>query len=703
MQYSFRAIFQALTLSVAALSLLPVSLFAQNKKQDAVMVHQSKQETTMESRIKQDTVVAGQAERDTVVVRQLQESRVTAISKPSPTLQSAPVQVIDREAIERLGAQELHEAVKNLAGVNIRDYGGIGGLKTVSIRSLGAEHTAVSYDGIAVSDIQSGQIDIGRFSLDNVEMIALSIGQSDEIFMPAKLFASAGTLNITSSKPVFEECGTNITARMKMGSFGTYNPSILLEQRIGKRWSLGVNADWLTSKGDYPFTFDNGRDIEHLVRKNSDVNTLKGEINLWGELGTSGKFSLKASGLSGERGLPGSVILHNQDAFERLWDKNGFVQAAYNTALGKKWDLKSILKYNYAWSKYYDKSDKYHQGFIEDLYTQQEYYGSIATRFKPIERVELTFAQDLAFNILDSSIPECPFPERITSISTLAGKYKGASLTIVTSLTNTYITETVQKGSPAPNRNNLSPALSLSWRPSKATNLRIRASYKKGYRAPTFNDLYYLRIGNTQLRPERADQYNLGLTWSGSFGKEDFGWLSATLDGYYNSVVDKIVALPTLFVWKMMNIGKVQIAGADLSITSRVRLGNSHSLTLSTNASYQYAVDISEPDSKTWRHQIPYTPRISGAANLAWSNPWVNLSYIVSLVGHRYSMPSNVRYNLIKGYIEHSISAHRDFYVRGVSLRLQGEIINFTDTMYDVIQYYPMPGRNFRLTLKIKI
>ena len=673
MQYSFRAFFKAVALFTVALSLLPATLFAQNKK------------------------------RDTVIVRHLEESRITSVAKPSPTLQSAPVQVLDRTAIEHLGVQELHEAVKNLAGVNIRDYGGIGGIKTVSIRSLGAQHTAVSYDGIAVSDIQSGQVDIGRFSLDNVEMITLSIGQSDEIFKSARMFASAGTLNITSSRPVFDDCGTNVTARMKVSSFGTYNPSLLLEQRIGSTWALGANADWVTSKGNYPFIIHDGREPEHLLRKNSDVNTFRAEINLWGFIGASGKFSLKASGLSGERGLPGSVVLYNQDAFERLWDKNGFVQASYNTAFGEKWDLKSILKYNYAWSKYYDESQRYPLGFVEDLYTQQEYYGSIATRFKPVKGVELTFAQDLFYNTLDASIPECPFPERINSLTTIAGKYQGASVTVVASLTNTYITEKVQKGTPAPDRNNLSPALSISWKPFQATNFRIRASYKMGYRAPTFNDLYYLRVGNTNLRPERADQYNLGLTWSGALGKEESGWLTATLDGYYNSVEDKIVARPTLFIWKMMNIGKVQIAGADLSVASGIHLGSDHTLTISTNASYQYAVDISDPESTTWRHQIPYTPRISGAANLAWSNPWVNLSYIISFVGKKYALPLNVERNLIKGYAEQSISAYRDFNLRRVSFRLQGEIINFTNKMYDIIQYYPMPGRNFRLTLKIKI
>ena len=110
MQYSFWAFFKAVALFAVALSMLPATLFAQNKK------------------------------RDTVVVRHLEESRITSVAKPSPTLQSAPVQVMDRTAIERLGVQELHEAVKNLAGVNIRDYGGIGGIKTVSIRSLSSAY-----------------------------------------------------------------------------------------------------------------------------------------------------------------------------------------------------------------------------------------------------------------------------------------------------------------------------------------------------------------------------------------------------------------------------------------------------------------------------------------------------------------------------------------------------------------------------------
>ena len=87
----------------------------------------------------------------------------------------------------------------------MRDYGGTGGLKTVSVRNMGAAHTAISYDGVAVSNCQAGQIDIGRFSLDNVESLSLSVGQNEDMLQSARLYASAGVLNIETSRPEFLE------------------------------------------------------------------------------------------------------------------------------------------------------------------------------------------------------------------------------------------------------------------------------------------------------------------------------------------------------------------------------------------------------------------------------------------------------------------------------------------------------------------
>ena len=121
---------------------------------------------------------------------------------PRNTLNRSPASLLQRRP-ENLHALQVSDAVKHFAGVTVKDYGGIGGLKTVSIRSPGAQHTAVGYDGITLTDCQTGQIDIGRFSLDNVDRLSLNNGQSDNIFQPARFFASAGILNIQTLTPLF--------------------------------------------------------------------------------------------------------------------------------------------------------------------------------------------------------------------------------------------------------------------------------------------------------------------------------------------------------------------------------------------------------------------------------------------------------------------------------------------------------------------
>ena len=111
--------------------------------------------------------LSAQHESDTLV-GSIGEVTVQARQISPEISSSQPLQTLTRSEMEALGIREMAEAVKRFSGVSVRDYGGIGGLKTVSVRSLGAAHTAVSYDGVTVSNSQAGQIDIGRFSLDNV-------------------------------------------------------------------------------------------------------------------------------------------------------------------------------------------------------------------------------------------------------------------------------------------------------------------------------------------------------------------------------------------------------------------------------------------------------------------------------------------------------------------------------------------------------
>ena len=640
------------------------------------------------------------AQVDTTTYHQLSGVEVVGKVRPSVTRESTPLQVMDKAGIERLGVQDLSEAVKRFSGVTVQDYGGIGGLKTVSVRSLGAKHTAVSYDGVTVTDAQSGQVDISRFSLDNVDMISLSIGQADDIFQTARMYASAGALNIKTAAPLFKDKSYNAYVKLKGGSFGLFNPVIRYEQRMGNRWSASLHAVWLSAKGDYPFTLVNGKEVTEEIRKNSDVQSLRLEGNMYGHFGRGGRLNGKVYYYDSERGLPGSVILYNSNARERVWDNNFFTQLHYENEWFDRFKFQANAKYNYSFSKYRDISNKYSGGKQEDLNTQNEYYGSAGILYTPFSYVSFSLNTDIARNTLENNFVNAPTPKRWTSLTAFAAQYKSPVLTATASLLGTYITDKVENGDRPADKKRLSPAVSFSWRPFSEQSFRIRASYKDIFRVPTFADLYYLRMGNINLKPEKATQYNIGLTWNDEIGSF-IRLLSVSVDGYYNKVSDKIVAIPNMYIWKMMNMGEVEIKGIDVNLNANIPLYKDISLLLSSAYSYQDAIDVTDPEGKNYKDQIPYTPRHSGSASASLENPWVNVTYTLVAAGDRYALPQNIEANQIDSYIEHSLSVNRSFTLKKCTFRVQGDILNLTDKTYDIIQYYPMPGRSWRLCLSI--
>ena len=80
-----------------------------------------------------------------------------------------PVQMLSGEKLRTLGTHSIADAIRYFSGVQIKDYGGIGGLKTINVRSLGSQHVGVFYDGVELGNAQNGIVDLGRFSLDNME------------------------------------------------------------------------------------------------------------------------------------------------------------------------------------------------------------------------------------------------------------------------------------------------------------------------------------------------------------------------------------------------------------------------------------------------------------------------------------------------------------------------------------------------------
>ena len=88
-----------------------------------------------------------------------------------------------------LNSHSVADAVRYFAGVQLKDYGGVGGLKTIDVRGMGTQHVGVFYDGIQLGNAQNGIVDLGKFSLDDMEIISLYNGQKSNIFQSAKDYA----------------------------------------------------------------------------------------------------------------------------------------------------------------------------------------------------------------------------------------------------------------------------------------------------------------------------------------------------------------------------------------------------------------------------------------------------------------------------------------------------------------------------------
>ena len=646
------------------------------------------------------SAVRAQEQKDSIGTQehQLDAVTVTARRMPAKISSATSVQVFRKEDLKNMGLQNMGDAVKRFAGTNVRDYGGIGGIKTVSVRNLGAAHTAVSYDGVAISNTQAGQIDIGRFSLDNVSSLSLAIGHEDQMLQSARLFASAGVLNIETEKPHFDDGRNSFTQiQMRGGSFGYLTPSLRHWQKLGERTRLSVDANYQRAHGEYPFELKNGQLTTREKRINSDIEVLQGEANLFHTFHDEGELNVKAYYYHSERGLPGAVILYNNASDERLCDENFFVQARYKKVFGPKWTLQTQGKYNYSWNRYEDTGAQYAGGKQTDTNRQQEYYLSASVLYQPVEGWSLSLSQDGFINRLHTNGTNSPEPIRYSSLTALNARYQRGGLKLSGTLVGTYITEQVKAGNTPEDRKRLSPTLSASWQPWEDELFFVRAMYKHTFRVPTFNDLYYLRVGNTNLKPEKATEYTLGVTWSGTpFRFTDF--VSLTVDGYFNHVDDKIIAFPSTYVWKMQNYGTVHITGVDVTLATAIPLSAKTSMNLSGNYSWQQALDVTNQEAKNYRHQLPYTPEHNGNVSATLEMPWVNVGYTVTMVGKRYYLAQNIKANEIEGYHEHTATLWREFKFKKCGLRLQAEVINLTDTQYDVIKYYPMPGRSWRLT-----
>jgi outer membrane cobalamin receptor len=170
-------------------------------------------------------------------------------------------------------------------------------------------------------------------------------------------------------------------------------------------------------------------------------------------------------------------------------------------------------------------------------------------------------------------------------------------------------------------------------------------------------------------------------------------------------VHDKIVAYPKgqQFRWTMLNLGKVHIKGIDVEGELTTVPLNGLQVTGRLQYTYQDARDVTNSADTYYRHQIPYIPWHSGSAivNVQYGAWDVNYSFIYA--GERYNQQENIPYNYMQPWYTSDVSIARQFWVKNIELKAMLEVNNLFSQDYDVILNYPMPKRNYALTIKATI
>ncbi len=611
-----------------------------------------------------------------------------------------PVQELSGKQLHQLSSHNVADALRYFSGIQIKDYGGVGGLKTVNIRSMGTNHVGVFYDGIELGNAQNGTVDLGRFSLDNMESVTLYNGQKSAIFQPAKDFGSSGSIYLQTRMPQFEEGKKyNVRASFKTGSFGVANPSVLWEQKLGQRISSSFSAEYLHSSGKYKFTYrmQEGYDTT-AVRQNGDLNALRVEGGLFGQL-KQGYWKAKAYLYNSERGYPGAIVRNKFSHEDRQWDTNFFTQGTFKKDFTQWYSLLANAKYAYDYLHYLaDPKKDESLMYVNNHYYQQEVYTSVANRFNLFPWWEASFSADYQFNLLNADLRDFVYPRRHTLLASIATAMRFKQVELQASLLETFVHDT-SSGTPAPDKQKLTPSFFVSWRPFPQSGLNLRGFYKRIFRMPTLNDLYYTFIGNINLEPEFTTQYDLGFTYSRTFNSTWLRSLEVQTDVYYNEVENKIVATPTsnFFRWTMVNLGNVEIRGVDVALQTGWKIGRDLTVSNRINYTYQRAQDFTDPKSEFYGGQIPYIPWHSGSAvvNLQWRSWEANYSFIYT--GERYSSQANIPYNYQLPWYTSDFSVSKGLKVWKGDLKLTLEVNNLLNQQYEVVICYPMPGTNFKL------
>jgi outer membrane cobalamin receptor len=588
---------------------------------------------------------------------------------------SSSVAMIDNMLIQTKTGNTFASALQGTSGLFIKSYGGNAMLHTISLRGMSSEHTAILVDGMRINSAQNGSVDLGIFSSSNIERIEILKGGSSSLYGTD---AVGGVVHIISKKPK-ENFSANVFSTVGSYGYRAWEEQIHFQQSEDVRFRASLRNE--TGKGNYQFYFSDGKQRTLRRRRNADYSLMFFNSRIDWKANENIVAFLNFNVDNAQRGSPNPVT--SDEGSARLNDKN--VRTNFTVEWSNNSRIVASLHSSFQYG--YETYDEPQWG-IKDVYVNRAAILEPHIRYVFSKNISCVFGGEFSRSWIQSNaLTDATRNQQSVFVSS-----EISATTFSQTSFESIIYPAIRFDNISDVGNAVSPKLGINIGIIEVPEIRFRSSYGKSFHAPTFNNLYYHFFGNPDLKPERSTSFDAGVVSAFDF----FGKIQ--LEGNYFSIDtrERIVSDEN---WKLKNFGRVTSEGIEMEGTWRL-LEERLLLSMNTTLNAVKKLQKDSVNDATYKKQLRYLPRQTTHLSASYSVHHVTFYVQHSILRERYADEKNIE-KLPDVNISTAALLYR-FSFENIHPLIKIEASNIFNASYHIIKDYPMPLREFRLSLSLQ-
>ncbi|MFN9777923.1 MAG: TonB-dependent receptor plug domain-containing protein [Candidatus Kapaibacterium sp.] len=588
--------------------------------------------------------------------------------------------------ITRYQTRQSAELMRYMPGVFVRDYGGLAGIKTVSLRGAAAAQTAVYLDGVRLNASQNGLFDFSTLSSAFLRSVVVSDAVDATL---SGAHAMGGIVMMTSRVATDSLWHGSCTA--DAGSWQERGLVAHTDAPLSATVRVYASADVRAAKGDYPFQFSNFGTASEYRRTNADYMSANGMLSVTAR-GTHVSATTRVIVRTSHRGAPDAVTQGNiGTSTARLDDESLLLIHNGSAGISENTELRWQGFGGFQTQQFADTSASLLGVPFTNRFISRDAGAALSVHHQTSAHDELALRVDVASGDLRGDLLRFGAGNRALRNSIGAGLGAQSRALQATDGISVFILGGV--------RIDANSDAAPFWTPRASVLIRcdngldISAHVARAFRLPSFNELYYQNYGSTRLTAE--DALVLRATAEYTLPPSIAGGTTLSVTLFERHTNNQIVAVPRSPVtWSAMNVASVRTRGAELGAVSRLW----SQLLLRAAVTVQDVRDRTH-GARSMDKLLPYSPQTLGYAHLLYAAQGWSVGVGVHMCGRRYTQTDNAPASALAAYGTIQLLAGYEWKLGSNEVFLRAECDNAAQMAYEVVANYPMPGRMYRASV----